>query len=408
MKVLSSEKQLAAVTRCIHAVAVGAMLVLSILLRFTFGVICSACAVVFYFTWLNMDILTGRDEEEQKTKCRRHGPLLIIPSLGMVGAGIFFLFLRNIPAISVYSIGIIVAAGLLMASMTAHFIINIKRKSPAARFLRLTCLVCVGAPISTAMVILLNGSDPESVPALGCMTAVLFGALGLGAAMYMIMVSTWGYAGTRESIRQTKAWFDEKRKYLPHFMAVKDIFLVLAKSVLALISTSFFMLANALYSVGMGIGRRLAYRMPTQTRQEQVKTYRRVGIIISSSSACYVLYSIRLLFGESSASYPMVIALIIAMYTFVEFGINIREAIRLRKSHALEAKALRALSFASTLLCFVLTQTAIMSFAAEGDNRATNALSGIIFGGLATLVGVYVMVNSVRYMRHSEWATVDE
>ena len=35
-----------------------------------------------------------------------------------------------------------------------------------------------------------------------------------------------------------------------------------------------------------------------------------------------------------------------------------------------------------------------MSFAYEGDPSHVNALAGIFFGGIAALVGVYVMVQS--------------
>ena len=98
----------------------------------------------------------------------------------------------------------------------------------------------------------------------------------------------------------------------------------------------------------------------------------------------------------------MNIALVIALYTFVEFGINIRDAVRLHKSKELEAKALRAVSFSSTLICFVLTQTAIMSVASEGDNSFANALSGVVFGGLAALVGIYVILDSISHKKYLE------
>ena len=98
----------------------------------------------------------------------------------------------------------------------------------------------------------------------------------------------------------------------------------------------------------------------------------------------------------------MYIALVIALYTFVEFGINIKESIRLHKSKALEAKALQAVSFSSTLICFVLTQTAILSFAGEGDNSFVNALSGVVFGALASLVGLYVILDSISNKKKLE------
>lgn len=159
------------------------------------------------------------------------------------------------------------------------------------------------------------------------------------------------------------------------------------------------MSANALYSSGMGVARFVAIKMHTHSREEQTQSYRYVGTIIAAASICYVLYSVRLFWGGSSGVYNMNIALVIALYTFVEFGINLKEALHLRKSKALQAKALRAISFAATLFCFVLTQTAFMSFASAGDNSFSNALSGVIFGGPAALIGLYVIFDSSQHMK---------
>lgn len=178
--------------------------------------------------------------------------------------------------------------------------------------------------------------------------------------------------------------------------------MVVGKLVLSVISVSFFMLVNAMYSTGMGLARFVALKMHEQERTKQIRGYRNVGIIIMLASFCYVLYSIRLFYGEKTGSYPMEISLAIAAYTFVEFGIVIRDIFRLRKSHALEAKALRAISLAATLLCFVITQTAIMSFSEASDATFSNALSGIFFGAIAMLVGVYVIIRSQIIKKRSE------
>lgn len=54
------------------------------------------------------------------------------------------------------------------------------------------------------------------------------------------------------------------------------------------------MFANALYSTGMGAARFVAIKMYVQDKKRQIKNYQLVGIIISLSSICYVLYSVRL------------------------------------------------------------------------------------------------------------------
>ena len=179
----------------------------------------------------------------------------------------------------------------------------------------------------------------------------------------------------------------------------KDVFFVIGKILIGIVFSSFFMYVNALYSAGMGVARSMALRMDGKSRRRQITIYRRIGMILSGAGLCYALYSVRLFLGGITGVYSMNTALIIALYTFIEFGINIRGAIRLRKSRSLRAKALRAISFSATLLCFALTQTAILSFAAEGDNNFYNALSGMAFGVLAAIRGIFVILDSRRQDR---------
>lgn len=252
----------------------------------------------------------------------------------------------------------------------------------------------MSAPLSLAVTLILYLAQTDEAVILSCMSVGIFGASALLIAVNIAMVSLCGYKSTRDSIKAVCALIAHRKLVFARITMLKDGFLVAGKTAISVISLSFFMFTNALYSAGMGVARFYAVRMHAQSRARQIKSYRIVGIIISAASFCYVIYSARLFRGGKTEAYSMYVALIIALYTFVEFGINVREAFRLRKSKALEAKALRAISLSSTLLCFVLTQTAIMSFAAEGDNSFTNALAGVIFGGLAALVGVYITVDS--------------
>ena len=188
----------------------------------------------------------------------------------------------------------------------------------------------------------------------------------------------------------------EHRRFFTYMTLLKDMLLVLAKALLSLLSLSGFMLANALCSSGMGIARFVALQMPEQVWTSRRKSYRQVGIIIAASSSCYILYSVRLFYGESTRIYPLNLAVLIALYTFILFGINLRGAIKLRYSEALESKALRGISLSSTLLCFSLTQTAIMSAVHKEDYTASSAVAGIVFGSLACLIGLFIIKDSYR------------
>lgn len=165
---------------------------------------------------------------------------------------------------------------------------------------------------------------------------------------------------------------------------------------LTLVSLSFFMFANALFSCGIGLARYTALQMQGKDSGQQIKLYRWVSGILSFSGLCYVAYSIRPFFGGSAGQYDMVMALAIAAYTFFEFGLQIWDLLKLRKQHDLEAKALRLVSLCGILVSFVLTQTAIMSFSAQGEHNFSDGLAGVVFGGLVVLVGLIMALRSLR------------
>lgn len=97
----------------------------------------------------------------------------------------------------------------------------------------------------------------------------------------------------------------------------------------------------------------------------------------------------------------MYIALAIATFTFTEIGLNIRGVIVERKNHAPLIHAIKMINLSSSLICLVLTQTAILSFASDLPTHAKeNGLMGIIMGGVATLIGIY-MILQITAIEHN-------
>ena len=359
-----------------------------------FEILCLASALLFLGIQLRLRSYQEMDPEAEKDQHRPVSFFLLLPPIITIAAGSMLIISPSIRVGKQSWFATAVSIGLL-ALFSLRLISIWKDTSLAGRLLRFTVAAAMSAPLSLIITLLLYLTNTEDAMVMSAMTTIIFGALAFLAMANIIMISYCDYKRTIESIRIISKAIKERKLIFARVSILKDIFLVVGKGILCIISVSFFMFVNALYSAGMGLARFIAVRMHTQEKKEQVKSYRNVGIIISFSSICYMLYSIRLFLGGKTGDYDMYIALVVALYTFVEFGINIKEAIRLHKSKALEAKALRAASFSSTLICFVLTQTAIMSFAGEGDNSFANALSGIVFGGLASLVGIYVIFDSI-------------
>ena len=173
-----------------------------------------------------------------------------------------------------------------------------------------------------------------------------------------------------------------------------------AKLILGIISFSLSTCVSAFYTLGMVYARYTAMTglMKTEKEDEQYRYYSRSGIILVVASLLFVGYSIWLLFYPATASYHMYIAIAIAAFTFAELTISIRGVIIERQNRLMLFHAIRTINLASSLVCLVLTQTAILSFA---DMQVelhpfVNSLIGIIMGSAATLLGAGMIVRIQR------------
>ncbi len=191
---------------------------------------------------------------------------------------------------------------------------------------------------------------------------------------------------------------ERQQRIFRRITLIKSGFLIAGKLVITILSLSVFMLLNAFYSLGMGIAKYMSYGMKSKEKREQIIVFRQIGYVIVVTGFCYVLYSIRLFVTSEGIYFPPIIANIIAIYTFIEFSLNIRNYIKIWNNHDLESEAIRHIRLSATLISFVMTQVAILSFAAEDFPLASSGLSGIIFGGMAALIGVYMIIRSY-YLR---------
>jgi hypothetical protein len=373
---------------------IGAIFILGYQNKESFERLYAVCAALFWMIQRTLFGILDKARSEQKKYCKYTGFLLLIPTISSIATGSMIFFRDYQPQSTVYRYLIVGLTGIWASCLLLQLIVNWKNETLAGRFLKQTTIASLSVPLSLIVVSILSVTGADEDALMSLMSAIILGGVALLFIINMMMVSFFDYKSTIDSIRAISKLVKKKKLIFIRVSIIKDMLLVIGKIIISAVSRSFFMFVNALYSGGMGVARFVAVKMYAQDFKKKIYSYRLVGIIISMASICYVLYSVRLFLGGKTGVYSMYVALGIAFYTFVEFGINIREAFRLRKSKAFEAKALRAISFASTLICFVLTQTAIMSFASEGDNSFTNALSGVILGILAAGIGVYVIIDS--------------
>ncbi|WP_417051468.1 hypothetical protein [Dysosmobacter welbionis] len=172
-------------------------------------------------------------------------------------------------------------------------------------------------------------------------------------------------------------------------------FFKIASGVLAL---SIFTCVNGCYTLGMVLARycALAGVIRTKDISKQYRYYRWSGIVLIVTSCLYIAYSIRMYFHPTYTAYHPYLAMGIATVTFVEIGFNLRGVLVFRQNRSPLLHALKTINLATSLISLVLTQAAILSFADEIQNPASNGILGALMGACAVLLGVYMLLRMRR------------
>lgn len=179
------------------------------------------------------------------------------------------------------------------------------------------------------------------------------------------------------------------------------------KIYVGIISFSFFFCISALYSLIIAYAKYNALAgISTKDEKEQNKHYFSIGLTILTSGIIYIIYSTRMFTGVTI--FPQLsieIAITIAAYTFLGLILNIRSYIISRKIKNLISQAIRLTNLSSSFICLVLTQISIMSVAYQGDASLANGLSGIVFGSLVILIGIFMITKSTLIYRKTQLST---
>lgn len=126
---------------------------------------------------------------------------------------------------------------------------------------------------------------------------------------------------------------------------------------------------------------------------KQYSYYRITAGILIAASLCYAFYAFRLLLHPEQPHYNIYMGLPIAAFTFTEIGLNIRGILIERRSGQLMFHAIKMVNLASSLVCLVLTQTALLSFTAadaKQDFSAANGTMGLLMGSATALTGIFM------------------
>ena len=207
-----------------------------------------------------------------------------------------------------------------------------------------------------------------------------------------------------EKVGKNKSW----SLHITGASCMGNLFVGMGKLVMGIMSLSFFTCGSAFYTFGM-VGAKVCLLkglIQENAQEKQYRYYKLSGMILIVASVLYVIYSTRLLWHPMVSHYDKYIGLGIAAFAFTELGLNIRGVIVERHNHTLLFHAIRMINLASSLICLVLTQTAILSFTHDTmpdyDPSVSNGLMGILMGIAATLIGCVMLWRVQRIKRKQE------
>jgi len=177
-----------------------------------------------------------------------------------------------------------------------------------------------------------------------------------------------------------------------------------AKLVLGAVSLSPFIVVNGLYGLGMGVARFFCLATDEERRSltSQYRRFRWIGLVATIASLMYVGYALRLFFSPETTVYSSIVALGIATVVFIELGMAIYQTISRRHDPSPLVSAAKLTSLASSLTAVALVQVVIRQIAdTENANNAADGWGGMFCGGLATLVGLFMIGYATRKLQRN-------
>jgi len=183
----------------------------------------------------------------------------------------------------------------------------------------------------------------------------------------------------------------------------------IGKIAIGIYSLSFFLCINGFYNAGISVSKSLSIRgykkktYNTGDRKRDIKEEHRrlyqMGIVVIVASAVYLIYCIHMMLaGKNNEHYNQIVAITIALVTFTEIGVAIRNFIAARKSREPLMEGMKLISLATSLISLVLTQTTLMSLSNSDNIPFACGLTGIIFGSLSAIIGMYLMFRGLQFL----------
>lgn len=166
--------------------------------------------------------------------------------------------------------------------------------------------------------------------------------------------------------------------------------------------SSYFLIVSSIYSVGIGLTKRIFFRGVMRAKENPYKEKKYVLLMYGMlflSSIVYIIYMIRLFsINEEPFNYGRFISLIIVLVSLIEI---ISAIIGLVKSTNLKdtlLTALKTVMLASALISVVVAQSAFLTYISNfgTEFRISNPVLGLVMGSIAAIIALVMFVKSTK------------
>ena len=119
----------------VNILPVAAILISGLLSQAYFEIACAVVAVLFWLVQLRLSSIINKDEAAQKKRCRPVGGFLLLPSAGILAAGISIPFQDYFGSSPQGAYAAVASSGVLAICLTLQIAAALGNKLPAGRFM---------------------------------------------------------------------------------------------------------------------------------------------------------------------------------------------------------------------------------------------------------------------------------
>lgn len=172
------------------------------------------------------------------------------------------------------------------------------------------------------------------------------------------------------------------------------------KVFLAVITKSIILLISSFYNFSISATKRRA----VVEHDDPNKKYMEIGLLIMISSFAYTIYSIYVIVTKRQLQFNMYLAILIATIAFTDLIVSTIGLVQAKKNDDMETEMVKLANLSSAFIGIALTQTAILSFTLNIDVSHYNGIGGVFFGGLTSLIGIYMIIRGFIMIKNDKEA----